>query len=114
MHSGCPRTMRSAFRKGARGHPALLRAGATGSDEAVANIGAALRPGVPAVLLANHGLLSFHRTAELAVLIKGVVEEAAQTALAAQAIGGPVVNVEGMRAAALQRTMAFAEGTRTS
>jgi L-fuculose-phosphate aldolase len=86
-----------------------------GSSEAVANIGAALRPGVPAVLLANHGLLTFHRTAELAVLINSVVEEAARAALAAQAIGGPVAIAEEMRAAALQRAMAFdAAGVQTS
>ena len=86
-----------------------------GSDEAVANIQAALRPGVPAVLLANHGVLSFHRNAELAVLVNGVVEEAAQAALAAQTLGGPVAIDPEMRAAALQRAMAFAAaGTRTS
>ncbi len=86
-----------------------------GSDEAVENIADALHPGVPAILLANHGLLTFHRTAELAVLINEVVEEAARAALAAQAIGGPVVIPEDMREAALQRAMAFAAaGTRTS
>jgi L-fuculose-phosphate aldolase len=86
-----------------------------GSDQAVANIEAVLRPGVPAVLLANHGMLVFHRTAELAVLVNGVVEEAAQAALAAQAIGGPVAIDPEMRAAALQRAMGFAAaGTRTS
>jgi len=86
-----------------------------GSDEAIANIRDALRPGVPAVLLANHGVLSFHRTAELAVLVNGVVEEAAQAAIASQGLGGPVAIESGMRAAALQRAMAFAaEGTRTA
>lgn len=86
-----------------------------GSQEAVANIRDALRPGVPAVLLANHGVLSFHRTAELAVLVNGVVEEAAQAAIAAQAIGGPVEVEAEMRAAALQRAVAFAAaGTRTA
>jgi L-fuculose-phosphate aldolase len=86
-----------------------------GSDEAVANIRDALRPGVPAVLLANHGVLTFHRTTELAVLVNGVIEEAAQAALAAEAIGGPVVVEPEMRAAALQRAMAFAAaGTRTA
>ena len=74
----------------------------------MANIASALRPGVPAVLLANHGVLSFHRNAELAVLVNGVVEEAAQASLAAQAIGGPVAIDPEMRAAALQRAMAFA------
>ena len=89
--------------------------GPRGSDQAVANIRDALRPGVPAVLLANHGVLSFHRTAELAVLVNGVVEEAAQAALAAQAIGGPVAIEPELSAAALQRAMAFAAaGTRTA
>ena len=89
--------------------------GPRGSDLAVANIRDALRPGVPAVLLANHGVLSFHRTAELAVLVNGVVEEAAQAALAAQAIGGPVAIEPELRAAALQRAMAFANaGTKTA
>jgi len=78
-----------------------------GSDEAVAGIRAAVRPGVPAVLLANHGLLVFHRTAELALLVADVVEEAARVGIGAQAIGGPQEVPAAMRAAALQRTMAF-------
>jgi L-fuculose-phosphate aldolase len=82
--------------------------GPRGSDQAVANIRAALEPGAPAVLLANHGVLVFHRTPDLAIVIGGVVEEAAQAAINAQAIGGPVVIPDDMRAAALQRAMAFA------
>ena len=62
---------------------------------------------MPAVLLANHGLLVFHRTPDLAVLVADVVEEAARVAIEAQAIGGPQEVPAGMRAAALQRTMAF-------
>jgi L-ribulose-5-phosphate 4-epimerase len=86
-----------------------------GSDEAVSGIRDAARSGAPAVLLANHGVLVFHRTAELAVLVGGVVEEAAQAALNAQALGGPVAIPATMRAAALQRAMAFeAAGTRTA
>jgi L-ribulose-5-phosphate 4-epimerase len=89
--------------------------GPRGSEEAVANIRAAIRPGVPAVLLANHGVLVFHRTPDLAVLASGVVEEAAQAAINARSIGGPVEIPEPMRAAALQRAMAFdAGGTRTA
>lgn len=87
--------------------------GPRGSEEAVANIREAVRPGVPAVLLANHGVLVFHRTPELAILTGGVVEEAAQAAIRAQTIGGPVELPPEMRAAALQRAMAFEEaGTR--
>jgi L-fuculose-phosphate aldolase len=89
--------------------------GPRGSDQAVANIRAAVRPGVPAVLLANHGLLVFHRTPELAVLANGVVEECAQAAINAGSIGGPMAIPEALRAAALQRAMAFeAEGTRSA
>ena len=53
--------------------------GPRGSAEAIANIRAAVTPGVPAVLLANHGVLVFHRTPELAIVVGGVVEEAAQS-----------------------------------
>jgi len=85
-----------------------------GSDEAVANIRDAVLPGNPAVLLANHGVLVFHRTPELAVLVGGVVEEAAQASLNAGLVGGPVPIPPEMRAAALQRAMAFADaGTQT-
>jgi L-fuculose-phosphate aldolase len=89
--------------------------GPRGSEEAVANIEAALRPGVPAVLLANHGVLVFHRTPELAILAGAVIEEAAQAALNASLLGGPVEIEEPLRAAALQRAMAFASaGTRSA
>lgn len=81
--------------------------GPRGSDTAVANIGAAVIPGVPAVLLANHGVLVFHRTPELAVLTGSVVEEAARAGIQASAIGGPVEVPEQLRAAALQRAMTF-------
>src|SRR5271165_2098016 len=81
--------------------------GPRGSDEAVANIRAAIMPGVPAVLLANHGVLVFHRSPELAVMVGGVVEEAAQAGVNAGAVGGPVEIPDELRAAALQRAMAF-------
>jgi L-ribulose-5-phosphate 4-epimerase len=81
--------------------------GPRGSDEAIANIRAAVTPGVPAVLLANHGVLVFHRTPELAILTGGVVEEAAQAGINASALGGPVEIPPELRAAALQRAMTF-------
>ena len=90
----------------------VARYGPRGSEVAVANIREAVVPGTPAVLLANHGVLVFHRSPELAVLVGGVVEEAAMAAINASAIGGPVAIPEELRAAALQRAMAFeAEGT---
>jgi L-ribulose-5-phosphate 4-epimerase len=86
--------------------------GPRGSDQAVANIRAAITAGAPAVLLANHGVLVFHRTPDLAILVGGIVEEAAQAAINAAGIGGPVEIPEELRAAALQRAMAFeAKGT---
>ena len=81
--------------------------GPRGSDQAVANIRAAVRPGVPAVPLANHGVLVFHRTPDLAVLVCGIVEEAAQAGLNASVIGGPVEIPTELRTASLQRAMQF-------
>jgi L-ribulose-5-phosphate 4-epimerase len=81
--------------------------GPRGSDEAVANIRASVVPGVPAVLLANHGVLVFHRTPDLAILIGSVVEEAAQAGINASPLGGPVEIPGDLRAAALQRAMTF-------
>ena len=86
--------------------------GPRGSAEAIAGIRAAVTPGVPAVLLANHGVLVFHRTPELAILVGGVVEEAAQAGINAAALGGPAEIEAGLRAAALQRAMTFdSQGT---
>jgi L-ribulose-5-phosphate 4-epimerase len=81
--------------------------GPRGSAEAIARIREAVTPGVPAVLLANHGVLVFHRTPELAILVGGVVEEAAQASIIAAALGGPVEIAPELRAAALQRAMTF-------
>ena len=78
-----------------------------GSSEAVASIRSAVIPGVPAVLLANHGVLVFHRTPELAIVVGGVVEEAAQAGINAVGLGGPVEIPAELRAAALQRAMTF-------
>jgi L-ribulose-5-phosphate 4-epimerase len=78
-----------------------------GSEGAVDEIRKAVIPGVPAVLLANHGVLVFHRSPDLAVLVNGVVEEAAAAGFHAAALGGPVDLPEEMKAAALQRAMAF-------
>jgi len=81
--------------------------GPRGSDQAIASIRAAATPGVPAVLLANHGVLVFHRTPELAILVGSVVEEAAQAGINAAALGGPAEIPVDLRAAALQRAMTF-------
>ena len=68
-----------------------------------------------AVLLGNHGVLAVHRTPELAVMVGVVVEETAQAAINAQALGGQAKLPGDLRAAALQRAMAFASaGTKTA
>src|ERR1700691_4994113 len=86
--------------------------GPRGSEQAVAGIRAAIIPGVPAVLLANHGVLVFHRTPELAILVGGIVEEAAQAGINAGSLGGAVEIPEELRDAALQRAMLFeSQGT---
>lgn len=93
----------------------LAAYGPRGSDQAIANIRAVLKPGIPAVLLANRGVLVFHRTPDLAVMVGGIVEEAAQVALNAQPIGGPTEIPDDMKAAAFQRAMSFeAAGTATA
>ena len=81
--------------------------GPRGSSGAVASIRRAITPGVPAVLLANHGVLVFHRTPDLAILVGSVVEEAAQAGINAGGLGGPVEIPDDLRAAALQRAMTF-------
>jgi L-ribulose-5-phosphate 4-epimerase len=81
--------------------------GPRGSDQAVRNIRESIISGVPAVLLANHGVLVFHRNPELAIMVGGIVEEAAQAGLNASVIGGPVEIPDELRAAALQRAMSF-------
>jgi len=59
--------------------------GPRGCEAAIANIRPAVVPGVPAVLLANHGVLVFHRTLDLAIMVGGVVEEATQAGVDARA-----------------------------
>ena len=81
--------------------------GPRGSSQAVAGIRAAITPGVPAMLLANHGVLVFHRPPELAILVGGGIEEAAQAGINAASLGGPVEIPAELRAAALQRAMTF-------
>lgn len=64
--------------------------GPRGSEIAVNNIREVLAPERRAVLLANHGILAFHRTAAETVGVNVVLEETAQSAIYAGALGGPV------------------------
>jgi L-ribulose-5-phosphate 4-epimerase len=76
---------------GLEGGVPLAEYGARGSAQAIENIRAALNANTRAVLLANHGILCFHTSPQLAVQVNVIVEEAAQSAILAGAIGGPRV-----------------------
>lgn len=61
-----------------------------GSEEAITYIVKQLKkhPGIPALLLGNHGLLSFGRDAQAAAQIIIIMEESAEMTLTARALGG--------------------------
>jgi L-ribulose-5-phosphate 4-epimerase len=65
--------------------------GPRGSKQSVDNIRAVLGAQTRAVLLANHGVLAWHRTARETVNLGVVIEEAAQSAIFAAGVGGPRV-----------------------
>lgn len=83
--------------------------GPRGSDESVRNIRDVLTPRSKAVLLANHGILAFDRGADETVRVCVALEETAQLALYASAIGGPRVIPPEMLAYTQQRGRAFQE-----
>lgn len=71
----------------------------------IANIRAAVVPSVPAVLLANRGVLVFHRNAKLASTFGGVIEEVAEPGINAVDLGVVVPISDEMKAAGLQRVV---------
>jgi L-fuculose-phosphate aldolase len=81
--------------------------GPRGSRESVDNIRAVLGARTQAVLLANHGVLAFHRTAAETVTLGVVIEEAAQSGVYAAGIGGAQVIDPGMLRASHDRAAAF-------
>lgn len=83
--------------------------GPRGSQQAIDNIRAAMTPRSRAVLLANHGVLSWAPDPAAAVMVGVVVEEAAQAAIYASAIGGPKVVPHELLHASLERHRHFAE-----
>jgi L-fuculose-phosphate aldolase len=86
--------------------------GARGSEQAVQNIKEALTARTRAVLLANHGVLCFHTTPAMAVMMNVIVEEAAQAAIFAGSIGGPKVVPPALLHASHTRAASFeARGT---
>ena len=90
----------------------LAAYGARGSEQAIQNIRAALTRKTRAVLLANHGVLCFHETPAMAVQMNVIVEEAAQAAIYAGAIGGAKVVPPELLHTSHERAAAFeAAGT---
>jgi L-fuculose-phosphate aldolase len=71
--------------------------GPRGSEESIRAIRETLQahPGVPAVLLANHGLLAFGTEIGAAAQLIVAMEEAAEMTLGAMAVGGPQPFPEG-------------------
>jgi L-ribulose-5-phosphate 4-epimerase len=82
--------------------------GPRGSNVAVANIRAQLSAETRAVLLANHGVLAFHRSPAETVAVNVVLEEAAQSAIYAAGIGGATVIPPEMIQASVARAADFA------
>jgi L-fuculose-phosphate aldolase len=85
----------------------LAAYGARGSEQAIKNIKSVLTPKTRAVLLANHGVLCFHDTPAQTVQTNVVIEEAAQAALYASALGGPVVVPPELLHSSHERAAAF-------
>jgi L-ribulose-5-phosphate 4-epimerase len=85
----------------------LAAYGPRGSAQAIANIRAVLGATTQAVLLANHGILCFHTTPQLALQLNVIVEEAAQSAIYAGAIGGARVVPPELLHASRARAAAF-------
>jgi L-fuculose-phosphate aldolase len=83
--------------------------GPRGSEQAIANIVEAMRraPEQNAVLLANHGILAFGPDVAVARQMVFALEETAQLAILASAIGSPRAIPPAMVAAAQQRRTAF-------
>jgi L-fuculose-phosphate aldolase len=81
--------------------------GARGSDQALENIRVVLTPRTHAVLLANHGILCFHTTPALTVQMNIIIEEAAQVAILAGAIGGAKVVPPELLHSSHERAAAF-------
>ena len=85
-----------------------------GSDDSVGNIAAILRSHdlIKGLLLENHGVLAFSGDARGAAQANIIIEETAQLALYAEALGGPTILTPERAGAAINRRDTFeAQGT---
>ena len=89
-HQSLPCTYEAFLRHGITDEIPVAAWAPRGSAESVTNIVEQLRrhPNVPAVLLANHGLLAFSRDPHAAAQLIIIMEEAAELSLRARALGG--------------------------
>jgi len=79
-----------------------------GSDESVSNIVAAITDRSKAVLLQNHGILTFAESPEAAVRVLTVLEEAAELGILATNLGQPTTIPAHLAAYAQRRAQEFA------
>ncbi len=83
--------------------------GPRGSKESISNIADVITDRARAVLLQNHGVLSFERDIMSAVRVLVLMEEAAELGLRASLIGEPTLIEPEMASYAQQRAKEFAE-----
>lgn len=87
----------------------LAAYGPRGSEQSLQNIRDVVTSKTRAVLLANHGILCFHTTPAMTVQMNVIVEEAAQSAIYAGAIGGAQVVPPDLLHASQERAEAFSK-----
>jgi L-ribulose-5-phosphate 4-epimerase len=87
----------------------VARYGPRGSAESVSNIATVMNERSRAVLLQNHGVLTFEHDLMGAVRVLTMVEEAAELGIRASMIGRPVLIPEEMAHYAQHRASEFAE-----
>jgi L-fuculose-phosphate aldolase len=87
----------------------VARYGPRGSAEALGNIAAVINERSRAVLLQNHGVLTFDHDLAGAVRVLTVLEEAAELGIRASMIGQPTLITAEMADYAQQRAAEFAE-----
>jgi L-fuculose-phosphate aldolase len=87
----------------------VARYGPRGSAEAISNIAAVINERSRAVLLQNHGVLTFEQDLAGAIRVLTVLEEAAELGIRASMIGQPTLIPAEMASHAQQRAAEFAE-----
>src|SRR5437667_3280604 len=87
----------------------VAKYGPRGSQESIGNIADVIKERSRAVLLQNHGVLSFERDIMGAVRVLVLMEEAAELGLSARLLGEPTLIDPGMASYTQQRAKEFAQ-----